>query len=253
MRSLHVFCNGRSLESVSGLILIRDVVDGVPKEELSYGGNPGRTGQLLLARRRVNRSVNVVFAIRELRNLAARADVVDWANAWAQDGILQISNRLHQRLRVVCAARAAIQKPRDYTEEFTLSFDAPWPYWEETIPVRLELTGTSASGTLRCTGTAPSLARAVITPTGGTLTQMSLTLGESIITLIGLSVPSGMELAIGYDERDILRISAGGVQLLSKRTEESTDDLMAKPGMNQVSFTADTACTVNLEVRGAWL
>lgn len=253
MRSLHVFCNGVSLESVSGKILIRDVVDGVPQADLNYGENPGRPGQRLMGRRRVTRRVNIVFVIRELRNLAARADIVDWANAWAQDGALQISNRPHQQLRVVCTARAAIQKPRDYTEEFTLAFDAPWPYWEDVKPTALILTGASASGTIRCSGTAPSLCKAVITPTSATLTSMSLSVGESDIILTGLSIAAGIPLTIEYNDRDILMISSGVNHLLGKRTEESTDDLLAEPGLNDVSFTANTACTVNLEVIGSWL
>lgn len=253
MRSLHVFCNGQSLETVSSLILIRDIVDGVPQTELNYGENPGRPGQRLLMRRRVSRKVNIVFAIRELRDLAKRADIVDWANAWAKDGVLKISNRRHQKLRVICAERAAIQKPRDYTEEFTISFEAPWPYWEEENPAKLTLTGASASGTLTCVGSAPSLARATITPTGGTLTSMTLELGESLITLNSLSIASGAALTIEYDERNLLRISSGENQLLSKRTEDSTDDLMAQPGLNHAAFTANTACTVNLEVCGSWL
>ena len=255
MRVPQVLCNGQALRSLNGQILVQNVIDNTPQAELSWGDNPGRAGQRLLGRRRVSRRVDVVYAIRELRDPAARASIVDLVNGWAEDGVLEVSNRPNQRLRVVCTARAAIQKPMDYTEQFTVSFEAsPWPYWEDLLPTMLAMTGSNGSGNLLNPGTAPSYVSASVTPSGGTLNTLTLTVGDTSFSLSGLGVASGNELTIGYDERGILRIRSGNLGLLGCRSETSSDDLIALPKRwNAVSFTANTSCNARIEVRGSWL
>ena len=253
MKQLEAWINRVPLSGI-GRILIQDITDNVPDTEITYGDLPGRNGQRLLARRRLSRKVDILFAVRELGSLAARSSAVDQVNAWAQDGILEVGHRPGQRLRVVCSARAAIQKPRDYTETFTVSFDAAaWPYWEDANPDALSLTGASGSGVLTNRGTALSFASAVITPQSDTLTDLTLSVGETAFELDGLNVAAGTALRIGYDERGLLLIRAGGTGLLGCRSEDSSDDLVAQPGRNDVSFEANTACGVRIEVRGSWL
>ncbi len=252
MRKLEAWINGVPLSGV-GRILIQDIADNVPETEITYGDSPDRMGQRLLARRRLSRRVNIEFAVRELTDLAARAAAVDRVNAWAQDGILEVGHRPGQRLRVICSARASIQKPRDYTEAFTVSFEAVWPYWEDASPYITEMSGASGSGVLINYGTMDSYVSASVTPQSAALTALTLTVGSTSFSLTGLNVAAGTALTIGYDERGLLLIRAGNVGLLGCRSEQSSDDMAAAPGRNSVSFTANTACSVRLEVRGSWL
>lgn len=254
MLPLNAWLNNVSLQGLDGRILVQNIPDNAPQTELLYGDNPGRSGQRWLARRRVNRRVSVVFAIRELRDLAARAAILDRVNGWAQDGVLQISNRPGQQLRVLCAGRAAMMTPRDYREEFTIDFDAAAsPFWEDRVAQMLRLTGTGGSGSILNRGTADALAAVTVTPTGGTLQTLTITLGAYHFALSGLNVAQGVPLRIGYDERGYLYIKTSAASLLACRSDQSTDDLMAAPGYNEVSFTASTACQVETEVRGTWL
>lgn len=254
MLPLNAWLNNVSLQGLDGRILVQNIPDNAPQTELLYGDNPGRSGQRWLARRRVNRRVSVVFAIRELRDLAARAAILDAANGWAQDGVLQISNRPDQQLRVLCAGRVACMTPRDYREEFQIDFDAAaWPYWEDRVPQTLTLSGRSGSGNILNRGTAEALAAVTVTPTSGKLTTLSITLGSASFSLSGLSIAKNTPLRIGYDERGYLFIKTASESLMGSRSGDSSDDLTAAPGYNEVSFTANTASQVRMEVRGTWL
>lgn len=254
MQLQNAWLDNQALRDVDPRILIQRIEDNVPQTDLQYGDNPGRSGQRLLMRRRVSRRISVAFAIRELRDLAARAALVDRVNGWARDGVLQISTRPTQQIRVVCAGRAAIANPWDYTEELKIDFDAvPSPYWEDRVPQLLTLNGSSGTGSILNRGTADALASVTVTPTGGALSTLGITLGGVGFTLSGLSVATNTPLRIGYDERGFLFIKTAAASLLSCRTAESSDDLTAAPGYNSVSFTANTACRVEMEVRGTWL
>ena len=253
MKPLNAWINNISLQGLDGRILIQGINDNAPQTEILYADNPGRPGQRLLTRRRVNRRISITFAIRELRDLAARAAIVDKVNGWAQDGVLQISNRPEQQLRVVCAGRASITSPRDYTEEFKIDYDAAAsPYWEDRTPQALTITGSSGIGSLLNRGTADAMAAVTVTPTGGALGALTISVGACTFSFSGLSVANNTPLRIDYDERGILRVLAGNASRISCRTAISDDDLIAAPGINAVSFLADTACAVRVEVRGTW-
>lgn len=250
----NAWLDNQALRDVDPRILIQRIEDNVPQTDLQYGDNPGRSGQRLLMRRRVSRRISVAFAIRELRDLAARAALVDRVNGWARDGVLQISTRPTQQIRVVCAGRAAIANPWDYTEELKIDFDAvPSPYWEDRLPQRLALSGSGGQGSILNLGTADTEAAVTVTPTGGALTSFAITLGASAFTLSGLNVAKGSALSIGYDSLGYLYIRAAGASILQCRSASSSDDLIAAPGKSAVSFTANTACSVVVEVRGKWL
>ena len=72
------------------------------------------------------------------------------------------------------------------------------------------------------------------------------------IALSGLSVAASTPVKLYHDERGILYITAGTASLISYRSAASADELIAQPGINDVSFTASTACTVSISVRGRY-
>lgn len=258
MKPLNVWLNNVSLQGMDGRILVQGVSDNPPQTEILYGDNPGRMGQRLLARRRVNRRVSVAFAIRELRDLAARAAILDRVNGWAQDGVLKVSNRPGQQLRVLCAGRATIMTPRDYTEEFRIDFDAAvCPFWEDTAPQTAALSGASGRFAIYNLGTADAEPTVTVTPTGGALSYFFINIGQTgnfpSFSLNDLNIPQGTALRIYYDDNGILRIMAGTDSLMSCRSEASADDLKAFPGQNYINFLANTACDVSVEVKSRWL
>lgn len=253
MRPVNAFMNGASLRDADPRILVRSVSDGGTQREMTWGDNPGRSGQRLLGSRAVSRRLSVSFAIRELHDLAARAAALDAVNAWAQDGYLEFSNRPGQRIRVACAGFAYVADPRSYTEEFSISFDAtPDPYWESKFPAAVSLAGSSGSGQITNLGNAPTKSTFTVTPTGGTLNTLTLILGGKQMAFTGLGVAANTPLTIGYDDLGYQLIGTASASKLGSRTAASADELIAPPGVSAVSFTANTACNVSIEVRSKW-
>jgi hypothetical protein len=253
MRPVNASINGVSLRDLDGRILVRTVSEQTPQATLTYGDNPGRHGQRLLSRVRETRRVTVTFAVRELRDLSARAAVVDAVNAWAQDGYLETSYRPGKRLRVLVAARAAVQDPRNYNEEFSIQLDAPDPFWEDRDAQPLALSGTSGSGKLHNLGSAPARPVITVIPTGSTLNTLTLTVNGESMRFTGLAVPATTALVMDYDAEGYLRIRAGSANKYGCRTADSADELTAAAGASAVSFTANVSCNVKLEVRAKWL
>ena len=206
MRPVNAYLNGVSLRDLDPRILVRTVNEQAPQESTEYGDRPGEDGQVLISRRRETRRVSIVFAVRELRDLTARANVVDAANRW----------------------------------------DAPWPYWADISPRRATLSGATGSGSLTNLGSAPARVCVTVTPTGGALSTLTLTVGGSAFSLSGLGVAQNTALTIGYDARGILYIRAANADKLGCRSAASADDLIAAPGISSVGFTANTACAAVL-------
>ena len=91
-----------------------------------------------------------------------------------------------------------------------------------------------------------------ITPTTGTLTHAEITVGATAFTFDGLALDAGDALTIRHDERGFLRIDAAGASAFGFRTAQSDDELIAAPGINDVTFEGDAACDVSVAVRGRY-
>lgn len=253
LKRLDAWLNGQSLRAVDGIILVPQITEDAPQIETTYGENPGGHGQRLLQRRRVSRRITITVQLRELYDLARRAETLDALNAWAQDGLLQVSYRPGKQIPVQCVSRPAMGAAREVTGEYTIGFDAAvQPFWEDIVPTSLTLTGAEASGTLIVPGTQPTRVTATVTPTGGALSEFSISAGACAFAFAGLDVAQGTPVTIEYIGHDILAVTAGGVSLLDKRAAASDDDLLVDPGRRPVAFEADTACTVTVYARGLW-
>ena len=254
MRPVNAILNNVSLRDLDARILVRTVSEPTPQEALTYSDSPGQDGQRLLERTRDTRRITVTFAVRELFDLAARSAIVDLVNGWARDGYLETSYRPGKRIRVTAAGWASIQDPRNYNEEFSIQFDAAAvPFWEDAVPQRLTLSGESGTGSIVNLGNKAAEPEITVTPTGGALDALTLTLGDDTFAFADLDVAQGTALRLYHDERGYLRILAGNVSRLGCRSEASPDELRAQPGSNAFSYAADTACSVVVEVHGRWL
>lgn len=253
MRVIDAWINDVSLREVDPRIVLRRIDDAPPTVETTWGDNPGRDGQRMLGRRRTNRRVTLTFGVRELYDLAARARIVDAVNAWAQDGFLKVSNRPERRLPVKAAQYAVVQDPRNYNEDFSVAFDSPFPFWEDSAAKRVQLTGSSAAGQIKNLGSAPALCGVTVSHASGTLNTLSITVGHSTFSFSSLGVGAGTDLVIDHDANGYLRIMAGTTSKLARRSAASGDELVAMPGINEITLTANVSVTAVVEVRAAWL
>lgn len=253
MRREDVWINGRSLRDVDARIISVRVIEPETNEETSYAQNPGRSGQRLLSRYRASKKIQVQFAIRELHDYAKRTEILDAVNAWAQDGVLEVSTRHEQMARVIVTKYASAGNIAQYTDTFTIEFEmAGVPYWQDATPTSKTLTGTSASGQITVRGSAETVVEAVVSHTSGTIDTLTINVGGSMLAFTGLGVAANTDLIISHDERGLLTIKAGSVSKMSKRTAASDDDLFALPGAVDVSMTAGTSATVLLTARGRY-
>jgi len=253
-RHLSAWINDIALTDAVPNAIIRQITFDAAESDLTTGDRPGQYGQRLLGLHRKSLHVGVEFVVRELFDLSARSRAVEAAAAWAQSGRLRVSNMPERFLQMVCTARPAVLAARDYAQVIRADFTAlAVPYWQDIATVSATLNGTRGSGTLRPAGTVDSLRVAVtVTPAGGTLTTLTLTVGSTAMQFSGLSVTAAKPLIIAYDQRNLLTITSGGVGQLSRRS--GSDDLLAVPRQsNAVGFTANVSCAVKFEARGLFL
>lgn len=255
LKRLNAWINDAALRDVDSRLYITEITEPEADVTLEWGAAPGIAGQRLLRRTRQSKRVRIEFDIRELFDLRARAAILSAVNGWAADGILKVSYRPEQRMRVALTQAAALSDARDVSGKYAVEFTAgPSPYWEDEAATTLALTaGTTGSGTILVPGQAKTPAEITVTPSGATLNDLSVTIQGQNMTFADLAVGSGVALKIGHDERGILTIRAGDTGKLSKRTAASVDDFNLAPGSAEVSFEANAACAVSVGVRGRYL
>lgn len=259
-RHVEIFIDSVPLSSV-GPFIVSQVYEDAPPMEIMEGERPGRHGTLLLDVKRQSLKVAVEVLIRDLFDLASRSRHQENLAAWAHGLLtgqtggheLRLSSHPERILRVVCTADPALGPVRDATAAARVEFTAaPVPFWESAIPSRWFTSGASEDSSLILPGTAPVPVLLDVTPTSGTLTSFTVSLGGNEIALTGLSVPQGTPLIFSRDPFDNLLISAAGASQLSKRSAESADDLIANPGQAAFEFSANTAVDVSLRCYARW-
>ena len=244
---------GDTLRAADPRIYVTNISQEIA-EKASYGENTGLDGR---RRKRVRREllrVTVHFRVLENRDPEAREMAVEAANAWAREGYLEISTKPGRRLYVTCQGRASVKSAEDPKEEYTLTFEtAESPYWEDKAATVFAFAGGATdSRTVAIPGTMDTIAEASVTPTGGTLSTLTLRLGDTYMYFTGLSVASGTALILDHDERGYLRIKAGTATKYHCRLAASDDELEAAPGGQTAGFVANVACDVVFRVRGRY-
>ena len=248
-----VILGGMALSAISPHIVILDVQH--PPASIRNGtySLAKRQGAHVYRRYIESTSVTVSFMIRAY-DIRERQAILQQVVRWAKNGgVLQTSDREGQQLRCICEQYPSVSSVRNWTDPLQITFAAhALPFWQEVLPATLSLTGTSGSGNLYVPGDADdAFVEATITANAA-LSSLSLTAGDTSISLTGLSIASGGTVVIAYDQDMIQSIRTGSTSLLSKRT--GNDDLTVPSGeISAFSFTSDANCTVAFSVRGLWL
>lgn len=260
LRRQNAYINNLGLREVDAHIINVRAIEPEAQVDMSYAARPTRPGQVLLRRQRRSKKIQIQFMIRELYDLAARNAILDAVNTWAQDGVLQISTRPNQMAQVIVTKYASAADIRNYTDAYTVELEACGvPYWQDATPATLELSGglSGVYGDIHAGGNMDTVLDAVITPTGGTLQEITIvTVADyglshtSMFVLSGLDVPQGTPIIISHDARGILHIESGGVSLMGKRTAASTDELIVHPVSMVIGYTSTTAVDVTFTARG---
>ena len=174
---------------------------------------------------------------------------------WTKQGPLTVSDRPWQQLNCICTSPPHFTSAITRLERLTALFTAyEIPYWEDTLPSMLPLSGLNGTGSLFVPGTAnETYAEIKAAPASGTLNELTLTVGEDTIAFADLGATAADPLTITYN-KNIQKIMVGNNSALDKRTAESADNLRVMLGVpNTVSFEADVLTTVQFSARGLWL
>lgn len=258
-RHVEAWMNGKRLGDL-GQIIIQQVSESAPDQEIVYGVRPIRAGQNVRRNRRKALRVSLSIAIRELFDLPRRTAILQQIAGWAAGGgILELSNHPDQQLHVICKSVPALGDVRDYTSEMTIEFEADEiPYWEDKAAVSASATtGASGSATLFVPGTCRDVpVTAVFTPgSGSTVTSLSVSVTgggkTNAIALSGFSASA--PVTFGRDEHDRLQITAGTASLLRYRSAASDDDLIIPAGAVTCTWVSNVSVTPAFSAKGRWL
>lgn len=255
-RRVSAYINGVPLTDAVPLALIRQITENPAEHELLTGERPARPGQNVIVLRRTRLNVTIEFVIRELFDLSARAMEIEAAAAWAQDGILELSNKPGRKLKMVVTERPALGNIRDYNQAFLVKCSAiACPYWQDAFYISASTTGTTGNAVLLPAGTVKRLPlEFTVIPTGETMTALTVAANGSAMEFTGLNVAAGTPFCLRYDDNMLQWITAGGASALSARTAASADDLFVYPRQsNTITFTANTAVSAVFMARGLYL
>ena len=243
--------NSISLSSLDDSICVLDIREESPS--LRMTSMPLLcAGRRLFSRQRESISVQIAFAIHESDSLR-REEVFQAVLAWAESGgLLSVSTRPGQLLRVVCTAPPALSA-ENWTETLLITFtSAAEPWWEAA-----ELTQSSSTGTmtLEVPGNAPDAPVSAMVVNTGTeeITRLTLYCGGTQMVFEGISLPAGgvflMDHAAG-----LLTAMIGSESVLKHRTPDSADLLLAPCGASCTAYaSAGQPTSTVFSVRGRYL
>lgn len=243
---------GVNLHGLDSRIYVEDIKETV-NDKMETATRAGYGTFPLTEPERDSLVITVTCFVKE-KSRAAREAVYQKIRGWATKGWFTKSTLPGQRIYVYCT------KPPD-TEtfenarleiEFTAYGEA---YWQDATPVEVASSSavTSASVVIHPNGTKDCFLEAEIKPSGGTLTDVSISVGSQLIELAGLSTASGTILLISYNALHVLQIKSGSTSVLKRRTPASSDEIILEAGAdNTVELAFNTACTYKIKARSLW-
>lgn len=234
--------DGLPLHEIDPSIYILDIQEDPAQVDVTTAPKAGGVGRFVITKQRQSLSVTISFAIREY-DVTRRKAIMQEIVAWAKGGkYLFINDRPNQRLKVEVDELPTITSALKWTQALSITFTAyAFPYWENDYTDTLT---TSSEASMTVTGDADRAPVDVtIEANGGMVTV------KADKTTISLTDVSGI-VEISHDDNGILRLLSNGESILSKRTPESSDDLIATPGrVNDFSVSGGKA---TFRVRGVW-
>lgn len=195
-------------------------------------------------------SVTVEFELH-IYGTAERQTALQNVIKWAHGSILTTSDRPGQQLHVVCDSYPAIESVMRWTDAITITFTAyALPYWEEAQPLTVTVTDDGSRVAIPGNVSEEGAKVDAQITANEALTKLTVSAGDTSISLDGISVAADDVITISHDENGHLRIMQGYNSLLDKRTGD--DDLTVQSGARSTfSVTGNATCVFS--VRGLWM
>ena len=250
-RRADILINGISAREAEPRIIIREIEEEEPEADILTADIAGRNGIVIRNVRWKQRRIILRFAVREIRDLTARADAFRRIAAWAEGEKLQISSRPGMHLDVYRTGMPTPGPIRDYTAEGEITWTtAGPPWWKNDISEAALATGKSGTAILHTGGTAEEPLNALITAEAA-LNTITISCNGYSMSLSGLGISEGGKLEIGHGRDGVLYIRSGSTGKISCRSAASDDEIMLQPGQkNSISFTGNASCTWEFTAEG---
>lgn len=246
------FIDGIALSSVNPNLIILDIAHVVANPSIQTASVAKRNGSIPMDESQNGSAVVITFELH-IYSISERQRVCQQVVQWAKGNILETNDRNGQRLHVKCTQFPSISSAVKWTAPLTVTFTAfEHPHWEEKTPSQVQ---TSASGEeilLFVPGNAGDALVEVDIQPNATTQNITVSVGNTSMTLTGISATASDLVTIGYDDKGFLFIKKGETSLMGKRT--GSDDLLAECGkLNTVSFECSADVTVTFKARGLWM
>lgn len=246
--------NDINFAEIDERLLILNVNHAPPNYQLSKNMMANKMGAVVGRKTKECAKVTISFEIHAYL-IDERQAILQAVIGWARNGgTLRLNDRPAQKLVCVCEELPSIDSVRDWTAPLNIVFAAYGiPYWQEENASVISLSGSNASGMIDVPGNGGDACVDCTIVPRGTLTSVRLTAGSTFIELTGLSIGSGSQLLITHDDNQILHITAQGASRLSKRTGQSSDDLVVPSGAtSRVATASNVPVTATFSTRGLW-
>lgn len=241
--------DGKALEDIAPSVIIMDITEDAPNVSVTTEAKPGG-GMYITGQVRQSITVKISIEIHD-RSVSMRQDTLSRVFRWAHGGhYLTTSHRDGQRLYIDSAELPSVSALKwTETAEITLTaYQRPW--WEESR-VNIAQSAETQSGTITLVnrGDLDSPLDATITAAGA-ITSVSVSCGEQKIALTNINVAAGEKIRFWHDDNGIQSIEAAGESAMGNRNGQSDDEIMLKPGVNKIAFSADGNAVFAFRVRG---
>lgn len=242
---------GVLLSSLDESICVLDLREDAPKLRHATAA-AWHDGLHLLDAQRESFTVRVDFAIHT-PDPARRTQVLQAVCAWAmKGGVLTASSHPGQQLDVRCIALPA-PAADDWLAPLTLVFTTTTvPFWEDANLTQVSSSGAAA---LLIPGTAGAVPVSTMVVNNGDapITRLTLLCGDTQMVFEGISVPAN-SMFVMTQVGPVLRAYIGGQSVLSCRTAESDDSLLAVCGKScTVQAIASQPATSIFMARGRYV
>lgn len=239
-----VWVNDAALSDIDPRIYVADIGYQPASVTRSSGRLAGGQGELASGWDYYGTSKTTVSCVIRAYSTAERQRVIQSIVRWAQaGGWLKTSDRPDQRIWVKPTRLPAAGSVMRWLDAVTVEFTAyEWPFWTD---IAAQTVTVSSGSVLRFNSALPGFAEFDITLGGGDarVKTMAVTVGDRTITLDNVNVKGGHIILTYTEEHHILRIyhqPAGQTtqnSILQRRTADSADDLILKPGSNALAFS----------------
>lgn len=250
--------NGQQLDELHERIVIRSIDAGVPHEEVEAENIMNIFGQRIASQHWESLEVAVTYAIDvPKREMALRRQIFEAVNRWAgQKGWLTVNWMTDRRMWVDKVVYPSAGDMWNWTNEYTIIFRAyGLPFWQAITPSQINIPATAGgTWTIDVQGNVPSPVDVDFRNVSGmNIPYFSIRVGYSLLVFNNLGLGGGETLQITHGTSGLLSAKIGSRSVYDKLDPQSTDRLIADPGIMVVQMNATRAGNLNVRNYGGYV